>query len=99
MAVLGTLCALALVVVLWPSERTAHIDEIVCADGGTAYHVSVDDSGAAWGAQFGIVTELPEQIRGASSVEGELRDGVFYGPHGLVVRDLTQAGIQCSLSG
>ena len=91
-------CALAFFVLAPASERTARIRELDCGSNMTAYHISVDDSDAAWGAQFGMVSELPEELNGETSVKGELRDGVFYGPHGLVVGDLTQASLDCVLT-
>ena len=89
---------LAVFVVTQTSERTAEIREVACGNNTTAYHLSIEDSQAAWGAQFGMVSELPHELSGQTSVNGELRDGVFYGPHGLVVRNLTQASLSCELS-
>ena len=56
--------------------------------------VYVDD--APWGRLTGSVDHLPPELAastldGPVTVNGEFRDGVFFGPHGLEVGDLTVA--------
>ena len=74
------------------------ITEVACGNNTTALHLRIADSQAAWGAQFAMVSELPDELSGETSVNGEIRDGVFYGPHGLVVENLTETGLGCGLS-
>lgn len=67
----------------------------------TGFRLTIDSDDAPWGTWWASV-EVPDELRadladGHATVRGTLDGGSFYGPHGMVVDNLSGAEISCAL--